>query len=97
MAAPRSSLHLRAAKNPVMATTNVVRIVVGNSPAAADSGSGAGAGAEAAIAAPMLETATAATKVLAQADLMAEAILEFEEWNYCTKVDARRAKHKTEL
>ncbi|KAL3679803.1 hypothetical protein R1sor_022759 [Riccia sorocarpa] len=65
-----------------MATKNVVRTVVGNSPTAADSANGAGAGAEAAIATPMLETATAATKVLVQADLMAEAIFEFEGWNY---------------
>ncbi|KAL3679805.1 hypothetical protein R1sor_022761 [Riccia sorocarpa] len=72
----------RAAKNPVMATTNVVRTVVGNMPTAADSANGAGAGAEAAIATPMLGTAIAATKVLVQADLMAEAILEFEEWDY---------------
>ncbi|KAL3679804.1 hypothetical protein R1sor_022760 [Riccia sorocarpa] len=62
-----------------MATTNVVRTVVGNSPAAADSANGAGAGAEAAIATPMLETATAATKILAQADLMAEAIFDSKD------------------
>ncbi|KAL3679801.1 hypothetical protein R1sor_022757 [Riccia sorocarpa] len=85
MPASRSSLHLvfelRAAKNPVMATTNVVRRIVGNNPVAADSANGAGAGAEAAIATPMLETATAATKVLATADFMAtfDAIGEFEK------------------
>ncbi|KAL3679812.1 hypothetical protein R1sor_022768 [Riccia sorocarpa] len=61
-----------------MATTNVVRTVVGNSPAAADSGKGAGAGAEAAIVTPMLETAAATTKALVQADLMVEAISESE-------------------
>ncbi|KAL3679802.1 hypothetical protein R1sor_022758 [Riccia sorocarpa] len=72
-----SSNWQRAAKNPVMATTNVVRRVVGNNPVAADSANGDGAGAEAAIATPMLETATAATKVLATADFMVEAIGEF--------------------
>ncbi|KAL3679811.1 hypothetical protein R1sor_022767 [Riccia sorocarpa] len=45
-----------------MATTNVVRTAVGNSPVVADSAKGAGAGAEDAIATPMLEIATAATK-----------------------------------
>ncbi|KAG6551977.1 hypothetical protein Mapa_006282 [Marchantia paleacea] len=80
----RSHSH-RPATNTVMATINLVATVAGKKPDAADTPVGAGAGASAARATPTLETATAAIRNLATADLiMIEAIL-----SVCERRDER--------
>lgn len=73
----------RPATNPVMATIKVVATVAGKKPDADDTPVGAGAGASAARTTPTVETATAAIRTLATADLiMMEAILCLRERDF---------------